>query len=118
MPFEVRDLVRAYARTTPLEPVARLQTLRRSLPLFDPRGHRIAEVADDEVSVLDGDRVAARFREVELEVVETAPPTLLPALIERVRAAGAGQPDPTPKLVRALGPRALAAPELSVPGSG
>lgn len=116
IPFEVRDLVRAYARTTPLEPVARLQTVRRSLPLFDPRGHRIAEVADDEVSVLDGDRVAARFREVELEVVETAPPTLLPALIERVRAAGAGHPDPTPKLVRALGPRALAAPELSGQG--
>jgi CHAD domain-containing protein len=60
--------------------------------------------------------VAARFREVELEVAEIAPPALLPALIERVRAAGAGQPDPTPKLVRALGPRALAAPELSMPG--
>ncbi len=115
IPGAALDLVRAYARTTPLAPVARLQTLRRAAPLFDPRGQRIAEVADDEVSVLDGDRVAARFREVELEVTPEAPHQLLPALIDRLRAAGAGHPDPTPKLVRALGPRALAPPELVVP---
>ncbi|HTN80586.1 MAG TPA: CYTH and CHAD domain-containing protein, partial [Acidimicrobiales bacterium] len=115
IPDAALDLVRGYARTAPLAPVARLQTLRRRAPLFDPRGHRIAEVADDEVSVLDGERVAARFREVELEVTSEAPHHLLPALIERLRAAGAGEPDPTPKLVRALGPRALAPPELVVP---
>ena len=56
-----------------------------------------------------------RFREVELEVTEHAPDDLLPALVARLEAAGAGQPDPTPKLVRALGPRALAPPELVVP---
>jgi len=115
IPGAALDLVRAYARTTPLAPVARLQTLRRAAPLFDPSGQRIAEIADDEVSVLDGDRVAARFREVELEVTAEAPHQLLPALIDRLRAAGAGEPDPTPKLVRALGPRALAPPELVVP---
>ena len=118
IPARALDLVRAYARSTPLTPVARLQTHRRSARLFDPRGNRIAEIADDEVSVLDGDRVAARFREVELEVTEEAPEELLPALIERLRLAGAGQPDPTPKLVRALGPRALAPPELVVPTVG
>ncbi len=118
IPGDALDLVRAYARSTPLAPVARLQTQRQSESLFDPKGKRIAEVSDDEVSVLDGDRVAARFREVELEVTEDAPGELLPALIERLRAAGAGHPDPTPKLVRALGPRALAAPELVVPALG
>jgi CHAD domain-containing protein len=115
MPAAARDLLRAYARRAELAPVARLQTLRRAAPLFDPRGQRIAEVADDEVSVLDGERVTARFREVELEVTADAPHQLLPALIDRLRAAGAGEPDPTPKLVRALGPRALAPPELVVP---
>jgi CHAD domain-containing protein len=118
IPSRALDLLRAYARSTPLAPVARLQTHRRSAPLFDPNGKRVAEIADDEVSVLDGDRVAARFREVELEVTDDAPEDLLPALIERLRLAGAGQPDPTPKLVRALGPRALAPPELVVPTVG
>ena len=115
IPTPALDLVRAYVRTAELSPVARLQTRRHSAPLFDPKGNRIAEIADDEVSVLDGDRVAARFREVELEVTEHAPDDLLPALVARLEAAGAGQPDPTPKLVRALGPRALAPPELVVP---
>jgi CHAD domain-containing protein len=115
IPNPALDLVRAYVRTAELSPVARLQTRRHSAPLFDPKGNRIAEIADDEVSVLDGDRVAARFREVELEVTEHAPDDLLPALVARLEAAGAGQPDPTPKLVRALGPRALAPPELVVP---
>ena len=100
IPIPALDLVRAYVRSAELAPVARLQTRRHSAPLFDPKGHRIAEIADDEVSVLDGDRVAARFREVELEVTENAPDDLLPALIGRLEAAGAGQPDPTPKLVR------------------
>jgi CHAD domain-containing protein len=118
IPAAALELLRAYVRSATLTPVARLQTLRRSAALFDPRGQRIAEVADDEVSVLDGERVAARFREVELEVTPEAPHQLLPALIDRLRAAGAGQPDPTPKLVRALGPRALAPPELVVPSVG
>ena len=118
IPAAALELLRAYVRSATLTPVARLQTLRRSAALFDPRGQRIAEVADDEVSVLDGERVAARFREVELEVTPEAPHQLLPALIDRLRAAGAGQPDPTPKLVRTLGPRALAPPELVVPSVG
>src|SRR6202140_4917529 len=60
-------IVRAYVRRAELVPVARLSTLRRRVRLVDGAGARVAEVVDDEVSVRDGRRVAARFREIEGE---------------------------------------------------
>lgn len=56
--------------------------------------------------------VLARFREVEVEIEADAPAGLLDAVVARLRQAGAGAPDPTPKVVRAVGPRALDPPEL------
>jgi CHAD domain-containing protein len=110
-PAEVVSLSRAYLRTGELVDVARLQTRRRRIELLD--GDRLlAEVKDDEVSVLDGDHVAARFREVEIDVLPGSPESLLDAIVTRVRQAGVGPPDPTPKLVRALGPRALQPADL------
>jgi len=41
--------------------------------------------------------------------------TFVSALIGRLRAAGAGSPDPVPKIVRALGPRAAEPPDLTEP---
>jgi CHAD domain-containing protein len=73
----------------------------------------VAEVVDDEVSVLHGRRVAARFREVEAELAPEAPDELLADLVARLRAAGAGSPDPTTKVRRALGPLADGPPELA-----
>src|SRR5256885_7458219 len=64
---------------------------------------------DDEVSVRDGRRVAARFREIEVEVPDGQ--AALDPLVSRLRGAGAGAPDPTPKHVRALGPRAMEPPD-------
>jgi CHAD domain-containing protein len=106
-------LVRAYVRGRPLEPVARLSTVRRKVRLVGEDGRELAEVVDDEVSVLDGRRVAGRFREVEVELREGGD-VILEAVLRRLREAGAGAPDPTPKLVRALGPAAQAAPEVAV----
>ena len=104
-------VVRAYVRRSELKPVARLSTVRRRVRLTDPSGVRLAEVVDDEVSVRDGRRVAARFREIEVEVPDGQ--TALDPLVNRLRGAGAGAPDPTPKHVRALGPRAMEPPEVS-----
>ncbi len=107
--------VRAYVRSAQLAPVARLSTLRRRIRLLDATGARLAEVVDDEVSVRDGRRVAARFREIEVEVnqgTEGADRILAP-LVTRLRGAGAGAPDPTPKYIRAMGPRALEPPEVA-----
>jgi CHAD domain-containing protein len=88
------------------------------VPEIRPEPRVVGSIDDDEVSVLQDDRVAARFREVEVEVVEDAPVGLMDAVVDRLRAAGAGAPDPTPKLVRALGPRALAPAELRPSGIG
>jgi CHAD domain-containing protein len=109
------DLVRAYIRDRPLARSVRLRTLRRSVGLSDERGRKVAEVTDDEVSVMDGRRVASRFREVEVELVGETPDEILPALVERLHEAGAGPVDNVSKLKRALGPRAERPPELVVP---
>lgn len=105
-------LVRAYLRGSELRPVARLSTLRHKVRLTGDGGKPLAEVVDDEVSVLEGRRVAARFREIEVELAD-ADGSLLPAIQERLSAAGAGPGDSTPKHVRALGPGATAPPEVA-----
>lgn len=110
-PGEVLALVRAHLRAAELVPVAHLRTRRRRLELLQA-DHVLAEVDDDEVSVLDGEHVAARYREVTVEIAPDAPATLLDDLVARVRAAGAGAPDAMPRLVRALGPAALEPPDL------
>ena len=109
------DLLRALVRTAPLQQVARMRTVRRVVSLLSAEGRPLVEIDDDEVSVYDGRRVAARFREVEVEIAEGTPDDLVDAVLDRLHEAGAGRPDPTPKLVRALGERALAAPEVVVP---
>jgi CHAD domain-containing protein len=125
-PSAAVDLLRAYVRTEKLAPVTRLRTLRRSVILRDGSGRedteapadgelpRIAEVVDDEVSVMDGRRLAARFRELEVEAAAGTPDEAVDHILARLRAAGAGEPDPTPKYVRALGPRATEPAEVAV----
>jgi CHAD domain-containing protein len=106
------DLVRAIARSAPVHLVAQLNTVRTRVVLRDGGGRELAEVDDDEVSVVDGTRLAARFRELEVEFAEDAPDEFVAAVTARLRAAGAGQPDPVPKVVRALGPRAAEPPDV------
>ncbi|HVH61988.1 MAG TPA: CYTH and CHAD domain-containing protein [Candidatus Dormibacteraeota bacterium] len=107
------EVVRAYVRNSDVVPVARLATVRRRVRLVDPTGARVAEVVDDEVSVRDGRRVAARFREIEVEVPgENGSDGVMAPLVSRLRIAGAGAPDPTPKHIRAIGPRANEPPEV------
>src|SRR5205823_6007264 len=55
----------------------------------------------------------ARFRQVEVELAQDAPDGLLGAVAERLRFAGAGEPDAVSKIVRALGSRATEPPELA-----
>src|SRR5215207_1735290 len=77
IPADLVSLVRGRLRSADLAPVATLETVRRRVALLDGGGRRLGEVADDEVSVVEGDRVAARFREVEAEVHQSAPAQLL-----------------------------------------
>jgi len=114
LPTAAADLLRAYVRGQELAPVARLQTVRRGVEIGDDAGRRLAVVTDDEVSVMDGRRVASRFRELEVELDPEADDRLSEILIDRLTQAGAGPLDNVPKLVRALGPRAASPPDVEV----
>jgi CHAD domain-containing protein len=104
-PAEAVALVRAFVRTGQLAPAVRMRTLRRPVELREPAGSRLAELADDDVQVLDGRRIVARFRELEVELDEAADDDLLDQVVERLVEAGAQPDDPTPKYLRALGGR-------------
>lgn len=108
-PPEARSLVTAHARTQPLVAVATLRTRRRRINLLG-EGQPVAEVAIDEVSVVEGRRVVSRFRELEVEDLRGDLP--LESLAEQLRAAGATGAEPISKVVRALGSRATAPPDV------
>jgi CHAD domain-containing protein len=114
-PQAALDLVRATVRGAPLHVVARLNTVRTRVVLRDHQDNKFGEIADDEVSVLQDERLLARFRELEVEFDESAPPKLVDAIVNCLSAAGAGPPDPVPKIVRALGPRAAEPPDVVPP---
>ena len=105
-------LVIAYVRGSTLVPVASLSTLRRRVQLKNRDGQVLAEVVDDDVSVIQGLRVQSRFREVEVELRDPTADRLLEPILARLRGAGAGDEDQVSKLIRALGPRAAAPPEV------
>ncbi len=108
------DLVRGYLRGAELRPQVRLRTLRRGILLRDAQGRLVADIVDDTVLVLRGQRVVARFRELEVETTPDTLPALRKAAVARLRAAGAGAPDPTPKYLRAIGGREIAPPEVEL----
>src|SRR5437588_3095938 len=115
-------LVLAYVRRSTLVPVASLSTLRRRVQLKNREGTVLAEVDDDDVSVIQGLRVQSRFHEVEVELRDPSAERLLEPILARLRSAGAADEDQASKLVRALGSRATAAPEVDpipvTPASG
>ncbi len=94
-PVAAVDLVRAWVRTAPVHAIARLKTRRRRVELTDPGGKKVAEVVDDEVTVVDDDgRITARFRELEVEIGEDASVELADLIVARLQSAGAGPARP------------------------
>jgi CHAD domain-containing protein len=115
-PAEAVAMVRAFVRTGQLSPVVRMRTVRRPVELREPAGSRLAELADDDVQVLDGRRITARFRELEVELDEDADDDLLEQVVDRLLEAGAEAAEPTPKYLRALGGRErVLGPEIVPP---
>ena len=95
-PVELVELLPAYLRGRELVPVAKLRTRRETIR---PSG---AEIVDDSVSVLEGQRVARRFREIEIELVGGDERDLR-RLVKAMRRSGAIEQGPLrPKLHRAL----------------
>jgi CHAD domain-containing protein len=113
VPEGARDLVTAFTRSAPIGPVAAVRTRRRRWSLRNEAAEELAEVVDDEVSVLEGRRVVGRFREIEIEGRSLDAPDLegLAAVLEE---AGATAAEPIPKAVRAMGSRATAPPDVVV----
>ncbi|MEZ5411481.1 MAG: CYTH and CHAD domain-containing protein [Acidimicrobiales bacterium] len=118
-PARVVALVSSLARSESLLPVALLSKERTARRWNLPDGSLVAELVDDEVtaSVLvhgtDGGGVEAGFREIEVELAPGADPGLLDLVAERLPL----DPDEAavPKLVRVLGPAAMAPPDVVVP---
>jgi CHAD domain-containing protein len=114
LPAELRALAVGYVRSAELAPRATLRTTRTTYDAHDDAGELLAEVVDDHVEALQGDRTAAKFREVEVED-RGGGSTVLDEIGDVLRAAGAVGGEFQPKVVRALGRRATSAPEPPEP---
>ena len=108
-PLELSSLLVAYLRGRELRPVARLRT-RRDVVLASG-----AEIVDDAVSVLDGQRVTRRFRELEIELLDGDEAALARLSRELEQAGASERRDLRPKLHRALD---LPVPPRRAPASG
>ena len=113
LPVDLARLVTAFARGEALDPVAALRTERTPRLLLDRSGAPVVEVVDDTVSVMEGERIASRFREIEAEAL-TDPPheALLREVGEALLAQGA-VPGTMSKAGAALGPRAAVPPDVA-----
>lgn len=113
LPVGLARLVTAFARDAPLGPVAALRTERTPSVLLDRAGAGVIEVVDDTVSVMEGERIASRFREIEAEAL-TDPPdeSLLRRVGDALLSAGA-VPGTMSKAGAALGPRAAVPPDVA-----
>ena len=117
VPEEVRRLLVAYTRGESLVPLATLRTRRAGVRVSSLEGP-VAEVVLDVVSVLEGHRVAQRFREVEVELTGQGAEEDLERIGVVLRQAGARDGDGHPEVFRALGldvPAKGRAPEPSDP---
>ena len=95
-PADLLALLPAYLRGEQLIRVARLKTRRKSIRTDG------AEIVDDSVAILDGQRITGRFRELEVELLDGDERTLR-RLEKALRRAGATVPGAfEPKLFRAL----------------
>src|SRR5260221_1349652 len=95
-PPELLALLPALLRGTALGPVARLRTRRQVTRVPG------AEIADDSVAILDGQRVVRRFHEIEVELLDGGDEKTLRRLEKALRRAGADGGPFRAKLYRAL----------------
>ncbi len=113
-PAALTDLVLSLTRAAPLTVAATLRTERTTYGVRDPEGALLAELTDDSVSVLDGGRTVARFRELEVELVDGGA-EVLDSLEGELTSAGAVRGGTLSKVARALGPQAAASPDVPKP---
>ena len=98
-PEPLRMLLRAHERHGAVAPVAELRTSRHGALVS--RNGTSAEVTIDEVSVMDAQRVATAFVEIEVELKD-GEPAVLARIAKELERAGARRADGTPKLFRVI----------------
>ena len=98
-PDRLRALLRAHERHDRVAPLAALRTRRHGVVV--DRDGSSAEVTVDEVSVMEGRRVEARFVEVEIEL-KTGEPRPLRRIAKELERAGATKSSGEPKVFRVL----------------
>ncbi len=113
VPHQMADVVTALARRNPLLPVATLHTQRTAHVLYDSGDKPVAELVDDVVSIMDGEVVAGRFRELQIRSLGSDPGALDP-VIDLLLAHGA-MPGTASNAGSALGPAAKADPDVAEP---
>jgi inorganic triphosphatase YgiF len=112
VPADLLDRVSGWTGGQPLQPIARLDTIRTVRHLTGGDGQVLAEIADDLVTGSlpagrpAGWQVAASWREIEVELV-TGSPDLLDAVALRLQQAGASPSAAASKLGRLLATRDL-----------
>jgi CHAD domain-containing protein len=80
-----------------------METTRIPWALRDHAGNQLAELDDDDVTVVGGPQNGARYRQIEIELTGDSPDDgALSAVADSLRHAGA-EPDDQPKLAKALG---------------
>ena len=104
VPAQLANLVAEVTAGLPLAPIASLMTERTVRNLLRGPADVLAEVADDQVTARREGSPAEplRWREVEVEVPEDAPPEVLAAAAELLLAAGARPGSKGSKLARVL----------------
>ena len=98
IPPVIRERLATLVEIPALHPVAELDTMRHTIDVRDARSQ--VELVHDRVTVIDGNRVVARFAEAEVEFAVTAQ-QLADRLVQMLVDGGAVV-DTIPKYVRAL----------------
>ena len=114
-PAAALDLVSSLVRMSPVGLATRLRTARRLVALSASGDGEVAEVADDDVAVLDGRRIVDRFREVEVELAGGTDDAVLEAVVSRLVRGGARRETAMSKAARALRPASLLPADVVVP---
>ncbi len=115
VPDELRDIVTPMIREADMVPVATLRTERTPHLLFDTDSEPVVVLVDDTVSILDGQHVAARFRELEVEPRSEDANEVADQVVAALVENGA-VPGTVSRALGALGPRASAAPDVVLRG--
>ncbi|HEV7875888.1 MAG TPA: CYTH and CHAD domain-containing protein [Nocardioides sp.] len=114
-PRQLVDVVVGRVRGAPLGAVASIETRRTTYPLLDDAGRVLAEVADDQVTGTPADgSPPVLWREWEVELVDGGP-ELLDAADELMAGVDVSPSAVQRKILRVLGDRVPAGPELPAP---